>query len=244
VESFSATAAAGVLIHQLPSAGTNVEPGEPVVLAVSKGPAPSQVRMPRLAGLSEDDASALLKVVGLQGIAYRSYNSSIGAGEIVTQTPGPKMQLPLDSPVQFWVSQGPGSASITIPNVNGLARKEAQKRLKSRGLNVEVRTIASTTVSKGKVISQMPPSGARAATGGTVGLLVSNGNVSNGSTPDLLGKPSLEADGIAKDAGFSPVLIEVATGEHPAGKVFGQFPESNTLWPLRSPLVGVVAKSP
>ena len=60
--------------------------------------------------------------------------------------------------------------------------------------------------------------------------------------PTITGLASEEASKTVRSAGFSPIFVEIATAEHPAGQVFGQFLEPNTSWLLRLPVIAVVAK--
>jgi len=193
-------------------------------------------------GLSEEDANALLKSANLRSGIYRSYNASIPVGTIMAQEPAANAYAPYDSIVQYVVSQGAGTTSVNVPNVAGKTRKEAEAQLKALGLKAQVRQVPSASVAKNVVISQMPPPGSKAASGGVVGVLVSRGNVSTGPVPDLVGKSSVEASEAIKAKGFTPVVVEISTAAYPAGQVFGQYPAANVAWPLRFPVIVAVAK--
>jgi serine/threonine-protein kinase len=63
-EAFSDKVKAGSVVTSKPGPDSQLEPGTPVVLVVSKGP--EQVEVPNLSGLSEEEAEARLKAVGLR----------------------------------------------------------------------------------------------------------------------------------------------------------------------------------
>ncbi len=244
VDSYSSTVAVGFVESQLPTMGAQLQPGAVVALAVSKGPAPSQATVPRLAGLTESEAVAALSSAGFSGNAYRSYSASVTAGSVATQSPAPGTSATYGSAVQYLVSQGPGTASVSVPDVKGLSRSEAEKRLTNAGLKPQVIEAPSVSVAKGMVASQMPPAGSKTAKGGVVGLLVSKGNLSRAAAPTIVGKPSEEASKAVSSAGFTPFIVQVKTAEYPAGQVFQQWPLGGTQWPLRFPILALAAKAP
>ncbi len=65
-EVFSSEVQAGLIISQLPEAGTPTEKGSTVVLRVSLGPEITQVQVPNLIGMSEMDAVVTLTEKGLK----------------------------------------------------------------------------------------------------------------------------------------------------------------------------------
>ncbi|HSK47103.1 MAG TPA: PASTA domain-containing protein [Coriobacteriia bacterium] len=242
VESFAATAAAETVVSQLPTAGAELQPGTLVAIAVSKGPAPTQLRVPTITGLKEADAEALLDASDLRYVGYRSFNASVSAGVVMTQSPSPESFIPYDGVVQYAVSEGAGVTAVTVPNVVSDKRSAAVQELKQRGLKPTVREVSNPSVLEGRVIAQMPLANSRTAKGAKVGLLVSKGAATSAPVPSLNGLTSEEASKTVRSAGFTPVFVEVATAEHPGGQVFGQFPDAATAWMLRLPVIAVVAR--
>ena len=62
VEGYNPDVGVNMVASQVPSAGVELQPGSVVALAVSQGPAPAQIRVPKLIGLKEEDAKTLLGV--------------------------------------------------------------------------------------------------------------------------------------------------------------------------------------
>jgi serine/threonine-protein kinase len=244
LELYDPNVADGFVISQLPSAGVELPPGSNVALAVSLGPAPAQIRVPDLVGLDEQDAASLLSSTELRGAAYRSFDPSITAGEVIAQAPSPGTTAALDAVVQYLVSEGPGEQPVTVPDVKGRAEADAKKALAAVPLKVQVKKVSHPSVPKGVVISQMPAADSKTARNAQVGVLVSKGNLQRVPAPDLAGQTSEDAKKAATSAGLTWLSAEIATGDYPAGLVFAQYPAAGTEWPLRFPVIGVIAKAP
>lgn len=244
VGSYNATVAVGFVIAQLPPQGSELSPGSGVAVVISRGPAPSSATVPKAVGLGENDAVTLIRAAGLQARVYRSYNASIAAGEIVTQTPLPGTSAVPNGVVQVLVSQGAGSTSVTVPDLLGDTRSSAQAQLKDKGLAYQVVIVPNATVGRNKVISQMPRPGMGAASGAVVGLLISSGNVTQGTVPSLVGTASADASAAIRAAGFTAHVIGVETASQTPGMVFAQFPPAGTGYATRYPVVCLVAEAP
>lgn len=244
VDSYSTNLAVDYVISQLPSAGAELAPGSAVALAVSKGPAPGNVAVPNVGGLSEADAKSIIGTRKLRSEVYRSYTSSVAAGLVMTQTPTPGTLVGYDSVVQLLVSQGPGSALAIVPSTVGMTQSAAEKALKDKGLVPKVVKSIHPTVAKGKVIAQMPLANQRTAKGATVGILVSKGNLTEGPVPAVTGLASEEASDSIRSAGFRPVMISVPYSTASAGSVFMQYPAPGFTYTMKFPVICLVAQAP
>lgn len=244
VESYDTSVAAGLVISQIPTAGADLKPGTLIAVAVSKGPAPTQVRMPKLIGLRETDAEALLKASSLRGTLYRSYNASITVGEVYAQMPLPDSSVAYGSSVQYLVSNGAGTAPVTVPTVVGTTRKVAEARLKDRGLKASVKQTPHLSVPKGQVISQLPAANSKVARGATIGLLISRGSSNTTAVPDFSGLSSEEASRQAQTAGYKATIIDVPIPNTTVGMVYGQWPAPAVAWPRNFPVMIVTSRLP
>lgn len=243
VESFSAAVGEGTVVAQLPEAGLELAPGEPVVIVVSRGPAPAQVGVPRLDGLNEAEANQLLAANRLKALYYRSYDASVPAGDIISQSPLARSSSPLGSIVQVLVSQGAGAASVIVPEVTGDTESSATSGLKLAGLKVAVTKTPSSSVAAGRVISQMPSAGRGVGSGATVGLLVSTGPEADISTPDLSGTSAAAAGEAVKAAGLEPVVVPVTRADAPADTVWAQYPAPGEATKRGYPVVMMVSRA-
>lgn len=243
VASYNTSVAAGFVVAQLPDSGTEIIPGSAIAVVVSRGPAPVAATVPRVTGMAEADALTLLKAVGFQPRVYRSPDASMVAGIVGTQTPLAGVAATPGSVVQVAVSQGFVANAVTVPDVAGRTRKDAVDALAAKKLKAEVVVVANPTVARGKVIAQMPQAGGASAPNGTVGILVSRGNMVEGPVPSLVGTASTEATKSITAAGFRPVLLTLPIQGAQAGTVFAQFPAPGVRYAFRLPVVCLVAKA-
>lgn len=241
VETYSTTATAGTVIGQVPAADSLVVPGASVGLAVSKGQQPSQIPVPNVGGLTADDAKTQIVALGLVPAGYRSFDASVAAGRVATQSPLPGTKATEGDVVQYLISDGPGTALVVVPNTIGQTRKTAEDSLKAKGLKPKVLAVPNRSVPAGQVFSQMPEGNARAGKGATVGIVVSLGPPEEKPVPQVAGKSKADAEAELKKAGFTPVLLEVAVEGETPGQVFAQFPSAGTSWSYRFPVIALVA---
>lgn len=243
VESFSATVGEDTVIAQLPAAGLELGPGEPMVIVVSRGPSPPSVTVPRLDGLTEAEATQLLAANRLKGVFYPSFDTAVPSGDIVGQTPLARTSAPFGSVVQVLVSQGMGPTNIVVPNVAGDTEKGAEAAIQGAGLKPSVTKTSSASVAAGRIISQMPGPGRGVASGATVGLLVSTGPADQSVAPDLKGQTAAAATEAIRAAGLEPVIVQVTVSSAPANQVWAQYPEPGQPALAGYPMVVMVTRA-
>ena len=141
VASYNATVPVDGVIAQLPVAGAELPAGAVVVVVGSRGPAPTTTLVPKVTGLNESEAVRLIQASNLKAAVYRSINASVTSGQVMGQSPSARASVPYGSTVQVLVSQGAGSAPVTVPNVVGLSSSSATKKLESAKLKSATRTV-------------------------------------------------------------------------------------------------------
>ena len=115
------------------------------------------------------------------------------------------------------------TTQVPVPNVIGLERKLAVKKIEDQGFQADVQTGVGTAEDRGKVIDQNPDGGTRIEEGSTVRLLVSLGP-EQVEVPAVVGKPLDEATQTLANAGFRWVTRRVFSPEAPEGEVTKQNP--------------------
>ena len=111
-QAYSATVPAGSVISQTPPAGTEVPPGTPVDLVVSKGVQPAV--MPDVVGQPHAQAEATLADAGLMlGLVTQDHSATVPVGSVMAQSPPAGTALPPGTVVSIVVSLGP------VPVVEG-----------------------------------------------------------------------------------------------------------------------------
>lgn len=241
VESYSPTTPVGFVQSQAPSSGVEIEPGSVVALMVSKGTAPASFRVPKVIGLPETDAAALLGTIQVRAEAYRSFENSQPAGTVVAQTPLPDTQVPFDGVVLYLVSKGSGVSGVTVPDVVGQTSDRATKRLKTADLKAKLTYQTSSQAPKGEVIAQIPLARSKTAAGETIGLVVSAGPSVIATVPEIGGQTADEASKNLVAAGYRAVKFEATTTSQSAGRVYLQLPAAGTPWPASYPVMMLLA---
>ncbi|MCS6913424.1 MAG: PASTA domain-containing protein [Myxococcales bacterium] len=104
VEEASETVVAGAVIRSHPEAGTEVRPGQPIELVVSRGS--DKVVVPNLRGRSVRAAQKLLEQAGLElGGQQRGVDDNLDDGVILRQSPAAGTQVPRGHKVDVVVNE-------------------------------------------------------------------------------------------------------------------------------------------
>jgi serine/threonine-protein kinase len=168
---------AGVVVDTRPKSGENLREGGTLELIVSLGPTP--VDLPpanTIAGLSEDEVTQVLGASGLELVPefVPTESDDVDEGKVIGYDDGTPAQMPKGSTVKVQVSSGrPGPE---IPDMEGWDYGDARDELERLGLNVEVSTEENDDFDTGKVIRSDPEFGDHAEDGGTVTLVLSQGD--------------------------------------------------------------------
>jgi len=153
------------------------------------------VQVPDIRGMEENKAQEVLKGLKL-GYRYlgEAASSDYPEGTVMSQSEEPGQKVLVNSTIGYKISTGPDEA-LTVPDLEGKTRKEAEAALSSMGLQVSVdNTRYSDTVDEGRVITTNPGSGSAVHEGDTVTLYISQGqDTMSVKVPDVTGKYKDEA---------------------------------------------------
>jgi RHS repeat-associated protein len=218
---------AGVIISQLPAAGTNVALGSAITITVSSGP--TSVAVPNVVGMPQGAATTGIAGVGLAPSITQINDPVIAAGLVISQAPVAGTQVPPGSGVSLTVSLG--SAVTTIPNVVARNLSGAVSSIFGAGLNLgTVTSVYDATIPNGFVISQSPVSGATVGLGSQINLVFSLGpQPTPVPVPTVVGQT--EAQALANIAAASLVvgtIVRVSDPTVPAGFVIAQAPSDTS----------------
>jgi beta-lactam-binding protein with PASTA domain len=142
-----------------------VPSGSAVELVLSKGHAP--VEIPRVAGLTEAQASERLQEAGFTVTTEEDFSNSIDRGSVIGVSPKAGEQAPYASTVTLKVSLGP--ERFQAPSFIGLTRSQAEARAAEFGLQASFTDLPGGT---GVVITQSPAPGVTVTYGDTVQLFL------------------------------------------------------------------------
>ncbi|WP_426997613.1 Stk1 family PASTA domain-containing Ser/Thr kinase [Pseudarthrobacter sp. N5] len=163
------TVSKGIAIGTVPAAGTALEPNSVVVLNISEGPI--AVKVPdNLPGRTEAAARDVLRQSGLVGAPSTTMANSatVPAGIVITTNPAPGQLVAVGSTVEIIVSTG----KVSMPELRGLPRAEAEAALKALGLVADVKEVENSQVEPGKVTDQSDPLNSTVAQGKTITVTV------------------------------------------------------------------------
>lgn len=137
-EAYDEKVPAGVVLAQDPAAEKEFRANTKINLSVSKGPKP--IPVPAVAGMTEADATAALKAVGLvAAVAPEQVNSkTVAAGSVLSQAPDGG-ELTRGGTVTLTLSKGP--KMIEVPSVVGQQVGAATAELKALGFEVKIENL-------------------------------------------------------------------------------------------------------
>ena len=182
-----------------------------------------RVTVPDVTGKSQAEAAAVLQNAGLKlGAVTPTPQASARPGVVVGQEPAAGGKAEKGSAVAVTVSSGPGTAAV--PSVVGMPESQAKDTLQSAGFASQSATQYDTAAPKGEVLEQLPTAGMQAYKGSAVGLLVSLGNPSHVTVPDVSGMTQAEATSALADVSLVAVPVEAYDDQVPKGSVASQEP--------------------
>ncbi|MGV8880589.1 MAG: Stk1 family PASTA domain-containing Ser/Thr kinase [Rhodoglobus sp.] len=196
----------GMVANTDPDLGSTVQPGSPVKLMISTGPALKDV--PVFAGMTEDDANAAIAAAPFTALApIKQFSGEVPEGTVIDALAGDATGSSLSGvaqyaemqPVTLIVSVGP------LPDVSGMTQDEAKAALEEAGLTFGAAREGdySDTVPAGDVLHAQPVEGTTTVRVGDALDLITSRGVEMVEVPDVVGMAWSEAKDILLDAGFS-----------------------------------------
>ena len=165
---YSDTVGKGQVISQSPAPGTEITKGRTVNLTVSRGK--QGVAVPKLTGLSRDDAESQLQDLGLSS-KVTEQESAQEPGTVLSQNPAAGTTVEKGAVVALTVAK----ARPQVPDVStdNPPVADAQKELEAAGFKVKVKQDATAPPEfAGLVVGQDPAPGEQRSTGATVTITV------------------------------------------------------------------------
>ena len=193
-----------------------------VVKGVAALTAPEIVDVPHLAGSKLAKARVQVAEAGLElEVEDRVRSISVPAGEIVEQTPADGT-LEEGQTIAVVVSRGPPLSDV--PELAGIALREARIRLNAAELEVDVLGVEYSLEPKGTIVSQEPAKG-RLEWGESVGVVISRGPRPV-EVPDVSGMDLAQAEKTLRKAGFETAVVQAYSNRVREGGVIGTDPPS------------------
>lgn len=142
----------------------------------------------------------------------------------------------------FWWANGL-DGNVTVPDLIGETREEAERLLTERGLVADVTEEPNDKVDAGRVSAQDPEEGTELSEGDPVKLTVSTGPATK-EVPGVVGRPEDEARFVLASEGFEVRVENTEDPDADSGTVVSQDPAGGTDAPEGSPVTIVVSVGP
>ena len=157
---------AGNVFKQEPGPGEQVKKGSAVQYVVSRGV--ELVEVPNVVGEKQSDAEKILSEAGFKVSTTKQFDEKVAEGAVISQNPQSKLQVAKGSQVSIVVSKG--KELVTLPDVIGRTKIDAEALLKAAGFKVSFKYESHSN--NNVVLEQDPSPGASVAKGSTVELLI------------------------------------------------------------------------
>lgn len=226
VEAVTAESAPGLVLRQVPPAGTRVPPGTAIGLQVAAPP--SRVGVPQVVGLPESKAVHLIEAAGLLAVPITHSSRPSGNHQVVTQRPEAGSMVARGSAVALDVAVPlPPPARVIVPHVEGRTPTEADAILENVELHLGNVVVIETTATANRVLRQAPPADAVVDTGTDVSLTVSK-PLRRDTVPEVRGQRQTAAESTLAAHHFTITVTDSTSVRADSGRVLNQDPPGGT----------------
>jgi len=176
----------------------------------------SEVKVPKIVGLTPAEAERVTTALGLSVLIERQYYSAdVPEGRIMVQIPDAGMKVRRGWQVR--ASQSLGPQRVSIPDVVGQSMRAADLNIRRRGLDIGgLAYVQAPGAGADQVLAQSPPANASGVSVPRISLLVSSGPPGEAFVmSSFLGQPLGSVNLLLLDAGFHLGNVTVASTPAP-----------------------------
>ena len=203
-----------------------------------------QVKVPRVLGMTEEEAKAALKKYDLGIDTSTAPSDTVAKGKIISQDPEEGKKVDKHTTVNVVISSGEEAKMTTVPDVEGDDESSAEQAIRAANLIVKKGDSEySDSVKAGNVISVSPGAGSSVKEGTEVTIVVSLGS-KPATVPSLEGKSQSDAEAALSDAGLKGSSTEAYDDNVEAGYVISQDTASGKTVSRGTTISYVVSKGP
>lgn len=196
----------GQVSKQEPQHGTKLDNGSEVRLTISQEKVQEKIRMPRVEGLTIEEARKDLEEKDLKVIVeYRS--DAKPENEVISQTPVEGYELEKGASVKLVVSSGIDQSQVSVPKITGKTIDDAKATLTSAKLRATVSYRENKDQEEGIVLSQNPKEGTKVEVDSEIAIVVNRYE-----KPALRSVPIVLTLGQDRDS-IKIEIIDIQTGE-------------------------------
>lgn len=168
---------AGTIIEQYPKAGRRVKGSQSIEVTVTKGG--DVIKLKNYENKEISVAESELRALGLIVKIERTHNENIPVDYVISQYPAKGTSLTEGDSVTLYVSDGVGDGEIVVPNLIGMTKSEAKRRIEQENLVVGSFDYQNSSKAKDTVIKQSVAGGDSVEEKTVINLVLSNGEGGN-----------------------------------------------------------------
>lgn len=237
-EQASADVPIGEAIGTDPEEGEKLFEGDDITLLVSTGP--SELAIPDVRGMSEEEATAELEGLGLtiSEVDTTAHDPTLEEGRAVGTNPEAGTTVDAGASVTLLIADG----QVELPDLTGMTEEEARAALQALDLSSVIKTVESEDEEPGTVVAQSPTAGL-VPIGSSVEVSVAE-EPSVKEVPNVAGRTEADARSLLEDAGFVVTVTYSESSTVTEGNVISQNPSAGTQVAPGTTVTLVVAKAP
>jgi serine/threonine-protein kinase len=209
-----------------------------VVPKLTSDNGPTQVQVPRIIGMTVDEANAALQRRGLALGVETTVTVGGPVNHIIHQDPVPNDNVAEGTKIDYTLVVPPKKVQVPFVTDGNLA--DAVAALEKRKLTAIPQPDDKSTERKNQVTTTDPPPGTTVNVGTSVTVFYSTGYK---EVPPVVGESQEQAQQEIEAVGLRAVVSNVAS-DAPAGTVTAQDPEPGTKLPYNDPVVISVSLGP
>jgi len=168
---------AGTIIEQYPKAGRMVKGSQSIEVTVAKGG--DVIKLKNYENKEISVAESELRALGLIVKIERTHDENIPVDYVISQYPAKGTSLTEGDSVTLYVSEGVGDGEVVVPNLIGMTKSEAKRRIEQENLVVGSFDYQNSSKVKDTVIKQSVPGGDSVDKKTVINLVLSNGEGGN-----------------------------------------------------------------
>ncbi len=168
---------AGTIIEQYPKAGRMVKGSQSIEVTVAKGG--DVIKLKNYENKEISVAESELRALGLIVKIERTHNENIPVDYVISQYPAKGTSLTEGDTVTLYVSDGVGDGEVVVPNLIGMTKAEAKRRIEQENLVVGSFDYQNSSKPKDTVIKQSVDGGDSVEEKTVINLVLSNGEGGN-----------------------------------------------------------------
>ena len=154
---FSDTVPENVIMQQDVAVGNKLKAGSIIKFKVSNGP--ELVEVPDIAGKESRMAEQEIKDNNLQFTVIQEYNDTVPIGVVIRTDPAASEKVRPNDTVTIYESLGPELAKVKVPDLLGLTRTQAEKKIADSNLTIGNIIPPDIISDVAKIIKQYPVAG-------------------------------------------------------------------------------------